>query len=254
MKFGDNCWVDIQQADKNKIVVIPLGSMEQHGHHSPLLTDTYLVTEVAERVEEHLSEQIYMLPTMWLGASDHHLDLPGTVSVTNSVYTVIIKNIVRSIAQAGFRRLVFLNGHGGNVTPGTQAITELTNESDVYNDMWIALSSYWTVAAPAISPEDHGMQTKQLTHACEYETSMMLFLHGDIMRMDRVKSSPPLINSPFFHSEHGGRLNVAKRMATRTPTGAMGEPQYATPEKGESLLNAIADEVIACIEDFATWS
>ena len=254
MKFGDNCWVDIQQADKKKIVVIPLGSMEQHGHHSPLLTDTYLVTEVAERVEEHLGEQIYMLPTMWLGASDHHLDLPGTVSVTNSVYTAIIKNIVRSIAQAGFRRLFFLNGHGGNVTPGTQAITELTNESDVYNDMWIALSSYWTVAAPAISPEDHGMQTKQLTHACEYETSMMLFLHGEIMRMDRVKSSPPLINSPFFHSEHGGRLNVAKRMATRTPTGAMGEPQYATPEKGESLLNAIADQVIACIEDFASWS
>ena len=254
MKFGDNCWVDIQQAEKNKIVVIPLGSMEQHGHHSPLLTDTYLVTEVAERVEEHLGEQIYMLPTMWLGASDHHLDLPGTVSVTNSVYTAIIKNIVRSIAQAGFRRLFFLNGHGGNVTPGTQAITELTNESDVYNDMWIALSSYWTVAAPAIAPDDHGMQTKQLTHACEYETSMMLFLHGEIMRMDRVKSSPPLINSPFFHSEHGGRLNVAKRMATRTPTGAMGEPQYATPEKGESLLNAIADEVIACIEDFATWS
>ncbi len=254
MKFGDNCWVDIQQADKNKIVVIPLGSMEQHGHHSPLLTDTYLVTEVAVRVEEHLGEQIYMLPTMWLGASDHHLDLPGTVSVTNSVYTAIIKNIVRSIAQAGFRRLVFLNGHGGNVTPGTQAITELTNESDVYNDMWIALSSYWTVAAPAISPENHGMQTKKLTHACEYETSMMLFLHGEIMRMDRVESSPPLINSPFFHSEHGGRLNVAKRMATRTPTGAMGEPQYATPEKGESLLNAITDEVIACIEDFATWS
>lgn len=254
MKFGDNCWVDMQQADKNKIVVMPLGSMEQHGHHSPLLTDTYLVTEIAERVEEHLSGQIYMLPTLWLGASDHHLDLPGTVSVTNSVYSAIIKNIVRSIAKAGFRRLLFLNGHGGNVTPGTQAITELTNESDVYNEMWIALSSYWTVAAPAISPEDHGMQTKQLTHACEYETSMMLFLHGEIMRMDRVESSPPLINSPYFHSEYGGRLNVAKRMATRTPTGAMGEPQYATPQKGESLLNAIADEVIACIEDFATWS
>lgn len=253
MKFGEYCWSDIQQADKNKVVVMPLGSMEQHGLHSPLLTDTYLVTAVAERVEKHLSEQIYLLPTFWLGASDHHLDLPGTVSVTNSVYTAVIKNTVRSIAKAGFSRLFFLNGHGGNVTPGTQAITELTNESDVYNNMWIALSSYWTVAAPAISPADHGMMTKQLSHACEYETSMMLFLRGEIMRMDRVKSSPPLLDSPFFHSEHGGRVNVAKRMATRTPTGAMGEPQHATPEKGESLLNAIVDEMISCIEDFATW-
>ena len=57
----------------------------------PLLTDTYLVTAVAERVEQRLSEQIYMLPTLWLGASDHHLDLPGTVSVTNSIYTATIK-------------------------------------------------------------------------------------------------------------------------------------------------------------------
>lgn len=80
MKYGDGCWVDIEQADKNKVVVVPLGSMEQHGHHSPLLTDTYLVTAVAERVEQELREQTYFLPTLWLGASDHHLDLPGTTS------------------------------------------------------------------------------------------------------------------------------------------------------------------------------
>jgi len=97
------------------------------------------------------------------------------------------------------------------------------------------------------------MQTKQLSHACEYETSMMLFLHGEIMRMERVTASPPLVDSPYFHSEHGGRLNVAKRMATLTPTGAMGGPQHATAEKGESLLNAIVDEVVACLKDFATW-
>ena len=82
---------------------------------------------------------------------------------------------------------------------------------------------------------------------------MMLLLHGEIMRMDRVKASPPLIDSPFFHSEHGGRINVGKRMATRTPTGAMGKPQHATPEKGESLLNAIVNEMVACLKDFAAW-
>lgn len=253
MYYGNNCWVDIREADKNKVVVVPLGSLEQHGHHCPLLTDTYLVTAVAQRVEQRISEQIYLVPTLWLGASDHHLDHPGTVSVPNHVYTLIIKNIVRSIAQAGFRRVLLLNGHGGNVTPGTQAIAELANESDVYNNIWIALASYWTVAEPAMEPAGHGMQTAHLSHACEYETSMMLFLHGEIMRMDRVTSSPPLVDSPFFHSEHGGRMNVAKRLTTWAPTGAMGEPQHATPEKGESLLNVIVDQVVACIEDFANW-
>ncbi len=253
MKYGDGCWVDIEQSDKNKVVVIPLGSMEQHGHHSPLLTDTYLVTAVAERVERELREETYFLPTLWLGASDHHLDLPGTTSVPNHVYTLVIKNIVRSISRAGFRRIFFLNGHGGNVIPGTQAITELANESDEYNELWMALASYWSVASPVMAAENHGMQTQQLTHACEYETSMMLWLHGEIMRMDRVTSSPPLLDSPFFHSEHGGRINVAKRMSTWTPTGAMGGPQHATAEKGESLLNAITGEVASFLRNFATW-
>jgi len=253
LKYGDNCWIDIQKADKNKVAVVPLGSMEQHGHHAPLLTDTYLVTEVAERVEQSLGGQAYFLPTLWLGASDHHLDMPGTTSVPNHVYTLIIKNIVRSIGKAGFQRIFFLNGHGGNVTPGTQAITELANEAEEYNNIWMALASYWTIAAPAMTAEEHGMQTKQLSHACEYETSMMLFLHGEIMRMERVAASPPLVDSPFFHSEHRGRINVAKRMSTWTPTGAMGGPQHATPEKGESLLDAITDEVISFLKDFASW-
>ena len=253
MKYGDGCWVDIEQSDKNKVVVVPLGSMEQHGHHSPLLTDTYLVTAVGERVERELREETYFLPTLWLGASDHHLDLPGTTSVPNHVYTLVIKNIVRSISKAGFQRIFFLNGHGGNVIPGTQAITELANESDEYNNMWMALASYWSVASPVMAAENHGMQTQQLTHACEYETSMMLSLHGEIMRMDRVTSSPPLLDSPFFHSEQGGRINVAKRMSTWTPTGAMGGPQHATAEKGESLLNAITGEVVAFLKDFSTW-
>ena len=253
MKYGDGCWVDIEQADKNKVVVIPLGSMEQHGHHSPLLTDTYLVTAVAERVEQELREETYFLPTLWLGASDHHLDLPGTTSVPNHVYTTVIKNIVRSISRAGFQRIFFLNGHGGNVIPGTQAITELANESEEYNNLWMALASYWSVASPVMAPENHGMQTQQLSHACEYETSMMLWLHGELMRMDRVTSSPPLLDSPFFHSEHGGRVNVAKRMNTWTPTGAMGGPQHATAEKGKSLLNAITGEVVSFLRNFATW-
>lgn len=253
MNYGNYCWVDIQEADKNKVVVVPLGSLEQHGHHSPLLTDTYLVTAVAKQVEQRLRDQIYLLPTLWLGASDHHLDLPGTVSVPNHIYTLMIKNMVRSIVSAGFQRIFLLNGHGGNVIPGTQAITELANESDDYNNIWMAFSSYWTVAAPAMTPERHGMQTEQLSHAGEYETSMMLFLHGDMMRMDRVTASPPLVNSPYFHSEHGGRIQIAKRMATWTPTGAMGGPQHGTPEKGESLLKAITEEVVACLKDFASW-
>ena len=231
----------------------PIASFEQHGQHAPLLTDTYLVTEVAERLDALLQEQVLLLPTLWLGASDHHLDFPGTVSVPNTIFTQVIKAVTRSIAGAGFRRVFFLNGHGGNVIPGMQALTELANESEHYDEMWLALASYWTLAEPSMDPAQHHMETPRLSHACEYETSMMLAIKGEIVRMDRVTASPPLVDSPYFHSETGGRIQVAHRMKTWTPTGAMGKPENATREKGESLLAAIVGEVTTFVEEFATW-
>ena len=90
MKYGDNCWPDIEASDKDKIVVVPLASLEQHGHHSPLLTDTYLCTAVAERVEALMPDDIYLLPTLWVGASDHHLEKPGTVKGIGLVLTTIL--------------------------------------------------------------------------------------------------------------------------------------------------------------------
>ena len=94
MRYGNCRWVDIQATDKDQIVVVvPTGALEQHGRHLPLLTDTILVTEVAERVEKKLSDQVLLVPTLWLGASDHHLDFPGTLSLPNTVYPEMIKHV-----------------------------------------------------------------------------------------------------------------------------------------------------------------
>ncbi|MBI2194178.1 MAG: creatininase family protein [Planctomycetes bacterium] len=254
MRYGDCRWVDIAAVDKKKVVVVcPLASLEQHGHHLPLLTDTYLVTGVAEEVHKRLKDKILLTPALWLGASDHHLDFPGTVTVPNTLYTQMIQNMARCFVKAGFRRIFFLNGHGGNVVPGVNALTELANSCDSCDDTLMVLSSYWTIARPVLSPDKHGMATPQLSHACEYETSMMLHLQKKLVVMKCAKASPPAIDSPFYHMEHGGRVDVAGRFYRKTETGAMGHPELATPEKGESLLRAIVAEVCAFIEDFSTW-
>lgn len=254
MQYGNLRWVDIDALDKDQVTVVcPLASLEQHGHHLPLLTDTYLVTGVAQAVEKNLPEQVLLLPALWLGASDHHLDFPGTVSVPNSLYTEMIKNVTRSFVKAGFRRILFLNGHGGNVVPGTQAITEMSCQDDASDAAFLALSSYWTVAQPVMSAEQHGMATPQLSHACEYETSMMLHLHKDLVVMSQAKGIEPVLESRFYSSERLGRVNVAGRFHRRTATGAMGKPEEATAEKGASLLAAIAEEVTDFVRDFLTW-
>ncbi len=255
MRYGDCRWIDIDAVDKDHVVVVcPTASMEQHGHHLPLLTDTYLVTEVAERVQRKLSDKVLLTPTLWLGASDHHLDFPGTVTVPNTLYVEMVKNIVRCFVKAGFRRMLFLNGHGGNMAPGEVAITEMSNSTDECDGAMVVFSSYWTIAGPAFEPRKHGIESPEVTHACEYETSMMLATHHNLVRMEDAKAGPPVIDSPFFHSERGSRVSLASRFHRLTATGAMGQPHLGTPQKGESLLSAAADEVAAFIDDFLTWT
>lgn len=254
MQYGQMRWVDIEALDKDATVVVcPLASLEQHGHHLPLLTDTYLVSEVANRLEAAMPKQVVLTPTLWLGASDHHLDFPGTISVPNTLYVDMITSILRSFVDAGFQRILFLNGHGGNIAPGTVALTEAVNENDDFADVFAVLSSYWTVAEPCMRPADHGMESERLTHACEYETSMMLAIKHELVHLGDAMSTPPVIDSPFFHSEQGGRVMVANRFSRLTESGSMGNPQAATREKGESLLNAIGSEVLAFVKEFLTW-
>ena len=246
MRYGELRWPEIESLDKNRVAaVVPIASMEQHGHHLPLLTDSFLATAVAERIHERLPDRILLTPTLWLGASDHHLDFPGTISVSNSLYVEMIKSITRSLVRAGFRRIFFLNGHGGNVAPGETAITEAANDCDQCDAALIALGSYWAIAAPAMKAEAHGMTQKQLSHACEYETSMMLALHGKLVKMDLARGHGRATSPP------GVRL--AGRFHRMTGTGALDTPELATAEKGESLLNAIAGDVSQCVQQLLDW-
>ena len=254
MYYGDCRWIDIRDLNKDETVVVcPLASVEQHGHHLPILTDTYLVTGVADGVHERLGDKVVLTPTLWLGASDHHLDFPGTITVPNTLYTEMIKNMLRCFVRAGFRRVFFLNGHGGNQIPGSNAITEMANSCDACDSTLVTLASYWIISQPVMSAERHGMTSKQLSHAGEYETSMMLHLKKELVHMEMAKGQPPTIDTPFYSTENGGRVSFASRFYRQTETGALGSPEFSTAEKGESLLNAIIDEVTAFIEDFLTW-
>lgn len=248
MLYGDLRWIDVELMEKDdKVVVCPLASLEQHGHHLPLLTDTYLATAVAERVHAAQQESVLLLPTMWLGASDHHLDFPGTLSISNEDYANIIRSLTASLVSAGFWKILFLNGHGGNVAPGEVAITQMADDSQECNEAYIVLASYWTVAAESLADPKHGMTQPSLSHACEYETSLMLHLHKHLVGMDRAvgygesaPSTPP-------------GVRVAGRFNMKSETGALGSPELATPEKGESLINAVVSDVSALVEQMIEW-
>ena len=253
MYLGEQTWTAVADLT-DRVVVVPLGSLEQHGHHLPLLTDTMIGTEVARRAEAELGDEAVFLPMLWLGASNHHRTFPGTVSLGNELYVRVLCDLLESLIAAGFRRIYLLTAHGGNVLPGNMAIYETQMRHRDLPELWLALSSWWGVAAAQIAalPE---VEQPSVTHACELETSMILRVRPELVHMDQARGATIPFTSAFyvpdFHAP--SRVDVARSFEQLSATGAFGHPEIATPEKGEALYATAVAEIVAFVRDFATW-
>src|SRR5688572_24627419 len=206
MLWHEQTWPALERASKQTPVVIPLGACEQHGRHLPVFVDSIQVSAVAERVEKRMADRILLTPTLWLGSSHHHLDFPGTISIRPSLYSQVIADVARSIISAGFRRIFFLNGHGGNEIPASAALAELVATDDRAESCYLTLSSWWQVGREALDPKRHGMATPSISHACEYETSLVLYLRPELVNLAEAKCAPPALDTSWYHSEYGGRV------------------------------------------------
>ena len=255
MQFGERNWMEAGAAEhQKKVVVLPLGSLEQHGHHLPLLTDTMIGSEIARRAEAELGDSALFLPMLWIGASDHHRAFPGTVSVSNDVYVKVLIDLLESLIGGGFRRIFLLNAHGGNITPGRMAIydVQLRHYQDK-PDLWLAFSSWWAIAAPQIAAIE-GIEAEAVTHACEMETSMILRLRPELVRPN-PEGANVAFDSAFYCPDFSqpSRVDVPRAFNQISRTGAFGHPEVASVEKGEALFSAAVQEVVTFVREFATW-
>jgi creatinine amidohydrolase len=207
------------------------------------------VDAIANAVEKRMGERVLLLPVLWLGSSHHHMDFPGTLSIRPSLYAHLIRDLTTSILRAGFQRIFFLNGHGGNETPTSQAISELIVVDELAARSLLAMASWWAVGKPR--PEQHNLTTAAISHACEYESSLMLSLRPDLVEIARAHNHAPGFESTWLSGEK--RVLLYRRFAFMTATGSLGSPTAATAAKGDSLLSAVVDDVVAFLDEFAKW-
>ena len=118
MLLAELPWPDVAALDRNTPVVFPVAALEQHGRHMPVFTDSMLMGEIARRAEVELKDQILLAPLQWLGNSHHHMDFPGTLSAEPRLYIDLLYGLLENFIAHGFKRLLILNGHGGNDVPG----------------------------------------------------------------------------------------------------------------------------------------
>jgi creatinine amidohydrolase len=144
VKFHEMTFPELRQVARDRTVVVaPIAACEQHSCHLPTFTDTVLVTAVAEGVERRLPEQVLLLPAQWLGASSHHLRFGATLSAEVSTHVDMLCDLLMPLLEDGYRRVLLLNGHGGNIDTMHVALRRLQPR---FRGHALAAASYWELA------------------------------------------------------------------------------------------------------------
>src|SRR5262245_22674895 len=240
MKFADMTAPLLRQVPRDKtLVLLPIAACEQHSLHLPTITDTVLVTAVADDVEASLPDSVLQLPTLWLGASHHHLRFSATLSVSVDTHVDLLAGIVEPLLEDGYPRLLILNGHGGNIDTMQVALRRLQPR---WRERVLAAASYWDLAAKELAALAEGPR-KNMGHACEFETSMMLALRPELVRREAIRDDPPRDNATLRG------LFLAEDMFQRTDHGCVGYPELASAEKGRRFLDAAIERTSEVVRE-----
>jgi creatinine amidohydrolase len=220
-------WPEIEAA-RGVIALLPVGALEQHGAHLPLDTDTVLATGVARRIAAEIGG--WLLPAIGYGEAWSAEGWPGTISLSAETLQRSIEDIARGLRRIGVAGLVTINGHFGNRAPIAAAAYPLPALHLDYPGLEDAAAEF--CASKPAGPSFY--------HADEVETSMMLALAPDAVRLDRAVSEYPV-----FPSDFGTRPMQLREFNS---SGVFGDPRPATAATGEKIIARIVNESIALIE------
>jgi creatinine amidohydrolase len=242
-------WQEVEGRLKEcDIAIVPLGSTEQHGPALPLSTDHFIATQFAHRVAEVVwdTHKVVVTPAVTFGFSPHHMEFPGTITLSELTLSSMIADICHSLAQHGFKKIILLNGHGGNETAISNAMHDIHSNIDakVYHVNWYGLAT----------DKIREVVTPPAYHACDMETSVAWYLGQRVLEDKRVdepgKVLVPGFVIPDMLSSHP-RAAVTYNFKEITESGAVGYSTHATKEKGKMIVDAVLERLVTFIKEIA---
>ncbi|MGH6942805.1 MAG: creatininase family protein, partial [Geminicoccaceae bacterium] len=191
---------------------------------------------------------VVVAPTVWSGLSEHHMPFGGTFSLDFETFFGLLRCLCGCLERHGFKRVLLLNGHGGNEAALRVVVEQLAPQMDLA----LATATYWRLAAKPF--EEVLERQKQVMHACEAETSMVLALRPELVDAARFEEARTRVAT----AEDAGRGAKGayrwRAFDARTPSGALGDPTAASAERGERLLEAAASAVAGVLLDDDFWA
>lgn len=237
MELSRMSWVQAREAvQRAQVALLPVGSTEQHGPHLPLGTDWMTAQEIARRASKKGGWLV--LPTVPVGVSEHHRQFWGTLWVTPEVLRDYVMGLARSLAFHGLRRVVLVNGHGGNTSALEEAARNLRLEG-IYAFVYVWWRAIPTVIAQVV--ESGG------SHAAEMETAVVLAIAPELVHPENYGDAVSR-GAPEWGKKVAG-IDVGFDTLDFSGSGATGDPSRATVEKGERILQAAADQ----LDEFCRW-
>ncbi|MEY2683908.1 MAG: hypothetical protein RJA09_1052 [Pseudomonadota bacterium] len=230
----------------NTVIVLPCGATEQHGPHLPCSVDTTIAAGVIGKAMERLPAEVraFAMAPISYGKSEEHLHFPGTITLTGTTLLSTVVEVGESVYRAGFRKLVFANGHGGQPQVLEMAARELRLRHGDFVVIPFGVSRLPNASGQQVSD----MEKRLSMHAGHSETALMLALAPETVKMDQaVANYPPVFPIKLLSSD--GRPACAWTARDFGPTGVIGDPTTATAEQGVAILDTLANSWVQALTE-----
>lgn len=230
-----------RKVSKNSIALLPVGSIEQHGYHAPLGTDLLIAEAFASTFKG--KENLFVLPSIPVGVSDYHRHFSGSLWVSSAALQNYLGEIIQALAYQGLKKIVLINGHGGNIAPLQELSRYQKKDSQVDVIVW----TWFKAIEPQIINHFHYLPP---LHADEAETSVLMAIAPQLIREISVQMSEEE-GSPTWGIYLQGNL-VSTVVKDFSRSGATGKPTRANIETGKTLFKLAGENLANLIAEFMT--
>lgn len=231
-----------ERATSRKVAVLPIGSIEQHGLHAPLGTDLYIAEGMAKTAENH--EHAVLLPSIPVGVAEYHRHFAGSLWVRPETLKLYVGEIICSLADHGIRKIIIVNGHGGNREPLKEMARFLKKDHDIDVVVWTWFES---IEKDIIEMYGH----RPPLHADETETAMLAAIVPETIQQDQYAASAAGA-SPVWGKFHNGTM-LSQVVKEFSETGATGDPSRTDPALGARMLELSRDSLKDLIDYMSAY-
>lgn len=248
-------WPEIRDAASREcLVLIPAGTLEDHGLHLPVDTDVVISETICRELAQKMNDDVVVLPPITFGFSPHHLDGPGTITLRWDTFIESTKQIISSALYHGFRKVLIVNGHGSN-----EPVLDLACRQAIITnpDSQVAFTSWWSLRDVQDAVANF-RESEWSGHACELETSLYMAIDPSLVKTELfTEDINPYMSKHFWADlvnkppkSFANSVRMTEYWSTVSETGTWGDPRTSSAEKGRAIIDAAVRELSEIVTEF----